>query len=961
MKKPTVTAFVVALALHALACDVFAQPRPGTPDAGTRVDAGTPPRDLPGAETALERGEYGLAVPAFERLAKGRTAGRALLGLARAQLETGRYDEAAQTAARAGRQRDVRVAAETLRAEALIARGRLDDAERALAALVEEASAHRARVLLGRLLIRRGRNAEAQSVLMRLIQSYNDQTITDRDGEGLAYVGMAARALGSYQDANDAFRESARAAPDRVETQLEWAQLFLEKYDAGHAEECVRDALRVNPESPLAHTLMARIRLEQAFDFPAANRELDHALRVNPSLVIAHVTRGGIALRDMDLAAADRHLDAALAVDPEDLEALSVRAAVRFLADDDAGWQRAKVEVFRRNARFSRFYSIVAEYADWEHRYPEIVRMAREAIALDPEDAYAHATLGMNLLRMGDERAGLDALREAWRRDRFNVHVFNTLELYDRVISREYVEVTAAPFVFRFHRDERPILERYVIPTMRRAWDDMVRRYGFTPRGPVRIELFATTRHFSVRTTGLPNVGVQGVCFGQVVTALSPSAGPFNWGQIIWHELSHVFHIQLSDNHVPRWFTEGLSEYETIVARPEWRREEDYLLRRALDGGRLPPLRDLNFAFTHARTPEDMAVAYYGSSQVVSYIVQRFGFEKVPDLLRGWAAGERTDALIQRVLGISIDRLDQDFRAELRRRFQSRPRDFDVDLGAFQDLEAARARAAAAPGDAQAQAELAAALIVSGNAREAVTVAQRAIGIASRQPIARYILARAAMAQQDTRTAEQHLRELIAGGNDGYEVRMLLARAAMARQDRAAARRELDAAIRIDRARPEAWHGIVEIATAANDADGKLAALLELGQIDQHDRETSAALLDELARRDRWGDVLRFGENALYLDPMRSESHRLLAEAYLRANRARDALYEAESALIARPEQPGRVHLTRARVFMALNRRPDAQRAAREAERADPSLAAEARAVLQGGGGARRPNPRPRR
>ncbi|HBQ12735.1 MAG TPA: hypothetical protein DEF51_16880, partial [Myxococcales bacterium] len=110
----------------------------------------------------------------------------------------------------------------------------------------------------------------------------------------------------------------------------------------------------------------------------------------------------------------------------------------------------------------------------------------------------------------------------------------------------------------------------------------MRRRYGFTPTTPVHVEMFSDNQHFSVRTSGLPNMGVQGVCFGQVVTALSPRAGPFNWAQITTHELAHVFHIQLSRNRVPRWFTEGLAEYETIIARPEWQREQDHRLWLAL-------------------------------------------------------------------------------------------------------------------------------------------------------------------------------------------------------------------------------------------------------------------------------------------------------------------------------------------------------------------------------------------
>ena len=45
---------------------------------------------------------------------------------------------------------------------------------------------------------------------------------------------------------------------------------------------------------------------------------------------------------------------------------------------------------------------IVGEYAEWEHRYDEIVSMMREAVRIDDQDARAHAQLGLNLIRNGD-------------------------------------------------------------------------------------------------------------------------------------------------------------------------------------------------------------------------------------------------------------------------------------------------------------------------------------------------------------------------------------------------------------------------------------------------------------------------------------------------------------------------------------------------------------------------------
>ncbi|MCA9613426.1 MAG: hypothetical protein KC586_11790, partial [Myxococcales bacterium] len=614
-----------------------------------------------------------------------------------------------------------------LEGEALMAVGALDEAERVLSPLASDRDAHRAHVMLGRLHQRRGRTAEAESAYMLLIDAFNDERIGERDSVGLSLVGMAAWGLGSPHDANDAFRDAIRADEGLIEARLEWAKLFFAKYDTGHAEELVREVLAIDPDHPVAHAMMARIVIDQSFDFSRAEEHVNRALAGNPNLPMAHVTRAGMALRDLDVQGADQHLDAALAVDSNDLEALSTRAAVRFLADDDAGFARAKQEVLRRNRTFSELYTIIAEYAEWEHRYPDIVSMMREAVTIAPQDYVAQANLGLNLLRMGDEENGVRALNDAWRRDRFNVRVYNTLNLYDEILPREYESFDARPFTFRMHQSERRLLERYVPRTLQTAWADMTRRYGFTPEGPVRIEMFANPQHFAVRTTGLPNLGVQGVCFGKVVTAISPEGGPFNWGQITWHELAHVFHIQLSRNRVPRWFTEGLAEYETLVARTDWKREMDHYLWSALEDGRLPPLRLMNRAFTHARSAMGMMVAYYASTRIVVFLVERFGFAKIPQMLRAWAAGKRTEEVMTEVLEMDVDAVDAAFRAHERQRMASRAREFEVDFQRYEDLEAFRTASQAAPEDAAKLAQLAAALLAHGEGEEAKTTAERAM------------------------------------------------------------------------------------------------------------------------------------------------------------------------------------------------------------------------------------------
>src|SRR5262249_38086408 len=144
--------------------------------------------------------------------------------------------------------------------------------------------------------------------------------------------------------------------------------------------------------------------------------------------------------------------------------------------------------------------------------------------------------------------------------DPFNVMNYNLLTLFEEVIPKNYETVTRGDFRFRFNKKERPVLELCVPDLIQRAWDTLCKKYGIKPKTPVTIELFTERQHDSARTIGLPELGAQGTCFGQLVTAMSPSCGEANWEEVLWHELSHIFAIRLSNSRVARWFTEGLSE-----------------------------------------------------------------------------------------------------------------------------------------------------------------------------------------------------------------------------------------------------------------------------------------------------------------------------------------------------------------------------------------------------------------
>ncbi|HEY2735899.1 MAG TPA: hypothetical protein VGI70_18005, partial [Polyangiales bacterium] len=501
------------------------------------------------------------------------------------------------------------------------------------------------------------------------------------------------------------------------------------------------------------------------------------------------------------------------------------------------------------------------------------------------------------------------------------------------------------PFRIRLHKQERAILEPYLVPLLQKAYADMRQRYAFTPEGPLRVELYADKSQFSVRTTGLPNAGVQGVCFGKVVTGLSPRGGPFNWGQIVWHELSHVFHLQLSKNHVPRWFTEGLAEYETVIARPEWKREHDYSLWKAMRQDHLPPLAAMNRAFTEARKPEDLMTAYYLAYRAIEYIVDRFGFATVRPMLVLFGQGESMAGVAQTVLHVSLDQLDHDFKAALAQRLEKYDREFSVDFSAYADVPALQARALRQPNDADAQAALALGEALANRFDLAARAGNAALKLAPHQRIAHFAIARVALAQRNAHKAERCLRGIVESGADGYLLRMMLARGALAREATADAIRETDAAIALDPDRPEAWKLMLELATQTGDEALALRSVGAIAGLDQHDGVMHAAYLAMLAKLGMWSDVVREGETIMYIDPESPAPHLHLGEGYLETGAPERGLIELGRALSLGYPRPGVVHLARARAYLMLHDKPKAEAEIRSAVEQEPALAPKANAL----------------
>ncbi len=132
---------------------------------------------------------------------------------------------------------------------------------------------------------------------------------------------------------------------------------------------------------------------------------------------------------------------------------------------------------------------------------------------------------------------------------------------------------------------------------------------------------------------------------------------------VIHHELTHAVMLRMIYGNqimtsmarfqLPLWFIEGLSEY---TSRNGWNREANMLLADAVLTGYLPDLQSLSYV-----------MPYQGGQSVLCYLSERYGWEKIGELLNRMQTMRRMDSALEETFGIDSEQLSEEWQIHLRR------------------------------------------------------------------------------------------------------------------------------------------------------------------------------------------------------------------------------------------------------------------------------------------------------
>ncbi len=480
-------------------------------------------------------------------------------------------------------------------------------------------------------------------------------------------LGLIERAARTLVSADEAAASLGSAEPDVL---VELGEVYFEAYGevddavskAHSPAELAREALRLTRDQHEGARLLLfqlhRWNWQRVSQSP--EQILESVFAARPDSIRAWVLRASSALDDGDLPTARRALARLAELAPGRRD---VRAEVAALA-----W----IEHRRDEAR-ARLDELVTEdpgdsgpelAVGWHlielYRFAEAVPFCERATERDPRDWLAWLQLGRSLANSGDETRAREAFarsvevgggrRSAWR---------DNLMLVLKRMQQSMVLEDHGELRFLWPPEEGTVLTDYLPAFYADAREELAQRYGHTP-GVTQIEVFRDWQDFSVRSTGFEGYPALGVCFGPVVTAVSPLSelrGTFSWARTSFHEFTHVIHLGLSNNRCPRWITEGLATWEEGARRKAWWRNMRRDLIDARANGEIFPLRRLNNAF---RGPS-VLFAYYQSGLLCQMLVEQNGFAPMVRLLEAFDRGADLDGAFREVFARAPEEIDADF------------------------------------------------------------------------------------------------------------------------------------------------------------------------------------------------------------------------------------------------------------------------------------------------------------
>lgn len=806
------------------------------------------------------------------------------LGEAAALLRAGKHDECVQVTAAAIDEGQYSETWRTLKIQAELASGRNAEALATFEAALERYKTSVRIRWLGYQVCRLNGLAEKATELL-------DQIDELMDGGSWRYTDPASRvALGEFYlrrgvDAKQVmsvlYNQVKKRNPDYSRAYIASGQLALSKHDYALAAEEFEKALKLDTTDADIHFGLAAAFASS--DGEKSQQHLTTALERNRNHIDSLLFIADRHIDSEDYDKAREALEQALQVNILEPRAWAYLAVLAHLDNDMDGEEHCRQTALSWWSDNPEVPHLIGRKLAEKYRFAEGASYQREALQFDEDYLPAKVQLAQDLLRLGEEEEGWKLAHEVYEKDGYNVVAHNLVTLQDNIT--KFTTLERGGFHLRMETREAKIYGELVLDLLVRAKKSLCAKYDMQIEEPVVVEMFPSQEDFAIRTFGLPGgAGFLGVCFGRVITANSPAsqtASPSNWHATLWHEFCHVVTLQKTNNKMPRWLSEGISVYEERQENSTWGQSMTPQYREMILSDDFTPVSQLSGAFLSPPSPLHLQFAYYESSLVVEYLVEKYGIEVLKRILVDLSVGMPINDALQRYAG-SLAALDAEFAVYARQLAEGLAADADwaqPELPDDASLEVLAEFHQATPDNFWGLQRFAAALLGRRKWKDAQPLVERLLELYPQYPAGYSMLAaiHRGLNETDAELAVlEKLAEISADDVDAFE-RLLELHAEAS--DWAAVTRYGDRLLAINPLRPAPHRHLVRAAEELGDDDrasGSLQALVEMNPIDPADTHyrLGAALHRKGDLQAAKAEILRALEEA----PRFRAAHRQLLE-----------------------------------------------------------------------------------
>ena len=499
-------------------------------------------------------------------------------------------------------------------------------------------------------------DSRAEELRLEISQLWKRSSWRYRKIEDVLVVGRSLLAAGTDPKTvlDQLYKPASKQHPDSPEIEIAIAELALGKNDFQLAATHFRKAIKLDDTDPRSH-----LGLDRAFrpsDDQATTKSLERVLEIDPNHIDAHLIRIERQISAESYDDAEKTIEKVIAVNPHQSDAWAYRAVLAHLASEHSEEGRCRSEALKHWTSNPRVDHLIGLLLSKKYRFTESVEYQRRALVMDDSYIPAKIQLAHDLLRLGQELEGWKLAEEVFDADQYNVVANNLVALRDNL--GKFATLEEDGFVVRMSQNEADIYGQQVLDLLVDAEKKLTKKYQVKIQKPVFVEIFPRQQDFAIRTFSMPGgAGFLGVCFGRVITMNSPAAqgaSLTNWKSVLWHEFCHVVTLQKTKNKMPRWLSEGISVYEEQLADPSWGDRMSPEYREMILSDDLTPVSKLSSAFLRAKTGMHLQFAYFESSLVVRFLVEKFGEESVVGILDSLGKGVPINDAISRLSLIHI-------------------------------------------------------------------------------------------------------------------------------------------------------------------------------------------------------------------------------------------------------------------------------------------------------------------